>query len=193
AQQDNPDPTCLVPALAVGFGDLQKRAEQQKHEAALHQAKLEEISDKLSKLNRQHALDNHGRLIEFKRRNKEQSFRILRLMKMMQIVRYRGQTLRGEEEMIRVRLERMTQELDKPGQLQRKAQDLWAQAQNLMVQRLRLHRTPLGTVRYEVTSNEEFEKCVNILDNYQAGLSQLTSVMQQDLQEVQKQLGNNTT
>ncbi|KAJ1654197.1 hypothetical protein IWQ61_005831 [Dispira simplex] len=193
AQQDNPDPTCLVPALAVGFGDLQKRAEQQKHEAELHTAKLEEISAKLSQLNNKHTLENLAKLVEFKRRNQEQSYRILKLMKMMQIVRYSGQTLRPEEEMIRVRLERIMNELVKPGQLQRKTQDLWAQAQSLLVQRQRLHHTPLGTVRYEVTSNEDLEKCVNILDNYQAGLSQLTSVMQQDLQDVQKQLANTTT
>ncbi|KAJ1972359.1 hypothetical protein H4R34_005435 [Dimargaris verticillata] len=57
AQQANPDPTCLVPALAVGFDDLKRRADQQQQEVQAHQAKLAEIGDKLAHLNTKYTVD----------------------------------------------------------------------------------------------------------------------------------------
>lgn len=40
AQRDNPDPSCMVPVLALGFPDLKKRIEMQSDQSALHLEKL---------------------------------------------------------------------------------------------------------------------------------------------------------
>ncbi|KAJ1973039.1 hypothetical protein H4R35_004339 [Dimargaris xerosporica] len=187
AQQANPDPTCLVPALAIGFEDLKRRADQQQQEAQAHQVKLAEIGDTLAHLNTKHTVDTVAKIAEFRRRHREQLHRILRLMKLLQVLRYRGQTLRPEEEIMRVRLEALLNELVKPGQLQRKAQDLWAQSQNLLLMQKsrQVYSTPFGHIRYEVTNPTDLENCVNLLDNYQAGLARMTALVQQDLADTQ--------
>ncbi|KAJ1921311.1 hypothetical protein IWQ60_006785 [Tieghemiomyces parasiticus] len=192
AQQDNPDRTCLVPALAVGFEDLRKRAEQQRAESEAHAAKAEEIAQKLTQLQTRHQVDTQSKLTEYRRRNQEQSQRIQRLMKLAQVVRFRGQTLRPEEEIMRVRLERMQGELSRPGQLQRRAQDLWTQTQSLLAATNRVAQTRHGNIRYEVANDVDLETCVNLLDNYQAGLTQLTGVMQKDIKDTKALLEGRT-
>ncbi|RKP36716.1 nucleoporin complex subunit 54-domain-containing protein [Dimargaris cristalligena] len=187
AQLENPDPTCLVPALAVGFEDLRKRMDQQETEATAHITKLDEISEKLTQLRHLHQVETLARLAEFRRRNQEHAYRIQRLVKMVQVLRFRGQTLRPEEEVVRVRLEAMLNELTRPGQLQRRSQDLWTQTQTGLAQRRgqgnggRVCATQHGNIRYEVASDVDLETCVNLLDNYQAGLTQFTGIVQQHL------------
>ncbi|KAJ1972358.1 hypothetical protein H4R34_005434 [Dimargaris verticillata] len=110
-------------------------------------------------------------------------------MKLLQVLRYRGQTLRPEEEMMRVRLGALLNKMVKPGQLQlqRRAQDLWAQFQNLLLlQKSRqVYSTPFGHICYEVTNPADLENCINLLDNYQVGLARMTTLMQKDLADTQ--------
>jgi nuclear pore complex protein Nup54 len=40
AVRENPDPTCLVPVLAIGFDDLRQRVDAQSQETASHQDKI---------------------------------------------------------------------------------------------------------------------------------------------------------
>ncbi|KAJ7188464.1 hypothetical protein C8R46DRAFT_1341205 [Mycena filopes] len=43
AVRENPDPTCLVPAIAVGFDDLRQRVDAQGQQAAAHQERLKDL------------------------------------------------------------------------------------------------------------------------------------------------------
>lgn len=40
ACENNPDPSCMVPVLAVGFEDLEKRSANQRQDVELHQEAL---------------------------------------------------------------------------------------------------------------------------------------------------------
>ena len=61
ALQENPEPERLYPVLAVGFGELQMRANAQLTEAARQRAKLAELAKKVEALQHKHELSNSVR------------------------------------------------------------------------------------------------------------------------------------
>ncbi|KAJ3127382.1 hypothetical protein HK101_005585, partial [Irineochytrium annulatum] len=105
AMQDNPDPSCMVPVLAVGFEDIKKRIAQQDEANRAHRAKLEEIDSKLDSLERKHQLETTVKLDEFRRRHTELARRVLFVMRRVHVLRNKGYPIRAEEEALRVRLE----------------------------------------------------------------------------------------
>lgn len=79
AQRKNPDPTTLVPVLAIGFDDILKRMEIQSKQLELHQEKLRETADRLASVQRQYELGTLVKLEEHKRRHTEFTQRLLRV------------------------------------------------------------------------------------------------------------------
>ncbi|KAG2173712.1 hypothetical protein INT43_005132 [Umbelopsis isabellina] len=92
AMRNNPDPSCMVPALAVGFDDVRKRMESQYRQCAIYKSRLEvkgadflklcwtvlsyafdsilqAMTAKLEQLQRKHTLETLTRLAEHKRRH----------------------------------------------------------------------------------------------------------------------------
>ena len=55
-------PFSYVPALAVGFGDLQKRVEAQKAQATAHTEKIKELKTRITTLANSHSTTNTPRL-----------------------------------------------------------------------------------------------------------------------------------
>ncbi|KAJ1558846.1 hypothetical protein HK096_002259 [Nowakowskiella sp. JEL0078] len=131
AMNDNPDPSCMVPALAIGFGDIKKRMEQQEAFNLAHKAKLQEIRERLDKIERDRHLETAMKLKEFQRRHMQLAARVLLLMKKIQILRNLGYSIRAEEESLRVRLEAMSLQLKKPSQFRGRISELVAQVQML--------------------------------------------------------------
>ncbi|KAK3837667.1 MAG: nucleoporin complex subunit 54-domain-containing protein [Linnemannia elongata] len=180
ALQECPDRECMVPALAVGFDDLKKRMEAQNDMTEMQRIKLEEIEAKMSQITQFHMLQTASKVREFKRRHIQLAQRVLTLMKRVQILRNRGVPLRADEEILRVRLENALEQLRNPAHFRGKITELWAQLQILKDSK-RLH--PAGN--YEVSDEAQLEGISKVLQDHQAGLHQMTMVLQQDMQDIE--------
>ncbi|KAG0070399.1 hypothetical protein BGZ89_000736 [Linnemannia elongata] len=180
ALQECPDRECMVPALAVGFDDLKKRMEAQNDMTEMQRIKLEEIEAKMSQITQFHLLQTASKVREFKRRHIQLAQRVLTLMKRVQILRNRGVPLRADEEVLRVRLENALEQLRNPAHFRGKITELWAQLQILKDSK-RLH--PAGN--YEVSDEAQLEGISKVLQDHQAGLHQMTMVLQQDMQDIE--------
>jgi len=129
AQKNNPDSSCMVPALAIGFDGIKKRMAEQSKQTNAHEAKLKELSDKVEKLRQKHLLETTGKLEEYRRRHLSLAHRTLKIMKQVYILRNRGYSIRPEEETLKVRLENLATNLRKSSQFRGRVEELWAHLQ----------------------------------------------------------------
>lgn len=80
AQAANPDRTTMVPALAIGFDDVQKRMEQQEKLSQAHADKLLQIQEILKKIQHKDIVETANKLTEYKRRHMEAAQRVIKVM-----------------------------------------------------------------------------------------------------------------
>ncbi|KAA1113573.1 hypothetical protein PGT21_033716 [Puccinia graminis f. sp. tritici] len=80
AKRNNPDPSRLVPTLAIGFEDLSKRVTVQQKQAQVHLLKLGEISNRLNEIARKHNLETSSRLHKLKTEQVKLSTRLMGLV-----------------------------------------------------------------------------------------------------------------
>jgi nuclear pore complex protein Nup54 len=129
AQKNNPDSSCMVPAIAIGFDGIKKRMAEQSKQTSAHEAKLKELADKVEKLRQKHLLETTGKLEEYRRRHLSLAHRTLKIMKQVYILRNRGYSIRPEEETLKVRLENLATSLRKSSQFRGRVEELWAHLQ----------------------------------------------------------------
>ena len=96
-QNDNPDPSRMIPVLANGFSDLHSRARWEDEVISAHTSKLAELNDKSSNLLRDLDIDLTAKLIAAQQRHQTLSLRLLKIMKGMEILRRSGSKLSPTE------------------------------------------------------------------------------------------------
>lgn len=96
-QNDNPDPSRMVPVLANGFGDLHARSRWEDDVIRAHTDKLSELHEKTSKLLRDLDIDLTAKLIAAQQRHQSLSLRLLKIMKGMEVLRRSGTKLSASE------------------------------------------------------------------------------------------------
>ena len=96
-QNDNPDPSRLIPVLGNGFTDLYARARWEDDVIRAHTDKLNELHEKSSKLLRDLDIDLTAKLIAAQQRHQALSLRLLKIMKGMEILRRSGSKLTAAE------------------------------------------------------------------------------------------------
>jgi nuclear pore complex protein Nup54 len=69
----------MVPALAIGFDDVQKRLDQQHRLSEAHSAKLAEIQEILKKIQLKDMLETATKLAEYKRKHMEAAQRVIKV------------------------------------------------------------------------------------------------------------------
>ncbi|KAJ2234265.1 Nucleoporin nup57 [Coemansia sp. RSA 1722] len=192
AQNDNPDPLTLVPVVANGFDDLRKRVDSQSLQMQSYQERTAEVSDKLCAILQKHHSETTVRLTECRRRQAELSQRLLEFMKLLQLLRLRGQLLHPEEEVFRIRVEHLEKEMTRSGSLKQRLaelQDLTYRLQaNARRRREMLGLSGNGTAvdGFEVADETQLESVMKMLSEKQRGLAHLTQVVSQDAQSLEQ-------
>ncbi|KAI9189060.1 hypothetical protein H9P43_000487 [Blastocladiella emersonii ATCC 22665] len=125
AVKNNPDPTCLVPALAVGFKDLEKRMTLQDQHLKNMQYRLGEIAITCEKLHQRHLVDTATRAMEYRRKHTEQAARLLKLLAKIQVLRAAGVPMSLDEDAIRAQFEQLAMLLRKPTRYAGQVAQLW--------------------------------------------------------------------
>ncbi|KAJ2808871.1 hypothetical protein H4R20_000564 [Coemansia guatemalensis] len=191
ALSDNPDPSTLVPVLASGFEDLRKRVDSQSLQMQSYQERTSEVSAKLCDILQKHHSDTTVRLAECRRRQADLSQRLLEFMKLLQLLRLRGQLLHPEEELFRVRVEHLEKEVSRSGSLKQRLAELQDHIYRLQAN-ARRRRELLGLSGtghpgdgYEVADESQLESVMKVLGDKQRGLARMTQVVSQDAESIE--------
>ncbi|KAJ1905792.1 Nucleoporin nup57, partial [Coemansia sp. IMI 209127] len=191
AQSDNPDPSILVPVVANGFDDLRKRVDSQSLQIQSYQERSAEVADKLSSIFQKHHSETVVRLSECRRRQADLSQRLLEFMKLLQLLRLRGQLLSPEEEVFRVRVEHLEKEMSRSGSLKQRLAELQDHTYRLQAASRRrrelLGRSGSGCVAdgYEVADEAQLESVMKMLGEKQRGLARMTQIISLDAQSIE--------
>ncbi|CAO3610749.1 unnamed protein product [Cunninghamella echinulata] len=187
AQKNNPDPTCMVPVLAVGFDDILKRMEIQDQQSELHKNKLEEISQRLETVQRNYELGSQARLEEHKRRHIDLTQRLIRLLRLVQTLRYKGFPLNDGEMALQKNFQELASQSNSPDQLFNKMLHLWSQLQSIKKARLQaLGQYDENTLcTWETLNENDTNRIAKVLADEQQGLSHVINILKKDMEDVE--------
>ncbi|KAF9453387.1 hypothetical protein P691DRAFT_64531 [Macrolepiota fuliginosa MF-IS2] len=190
AVRENPDPSCHVPVLAVGFDDLRTRVEAQNKKSEEHQQHLENVKTRLESLTTQHTLSNSSRLLRAAVAQTQLTQKLLKFVQHLHLLipSVRSSSIRPEEEQLRSILEEVEDELRR-GRMKGKLNELWALlgAVNAAKERART-----GTGEWAVVDEDGLTHLTQILSEQQAGLAHLTKILQKAMKDVGIIVGTNT-
>ncbi|RKP20600.1 hypothetical protein ROZALSC1DRAFT_27923, partial [Rozella allomycis CSF55] len=172
ALKDSPDTSCMVPVLAVGVEDLQKRQVFQEKCFDLYQSKLSELVNKIDNIQRIMSVDTKTKIEVYKKRHLEISYRLLQL----QVIKNKSLPLTIEEENLRKRLEHMSVALSSN-----------ANSVKVSVQELQVKAEMLKPQIYVSNSlNEDsLSQIHKILQEQQEGISCLIKVVKDDSKRIE--------
>ncbi|KAL7414656.1 nucleoporin complex subunit 54-domain-containing protein [Mrakia frigida] len=210
AQRENPDPSTMVPALAIGFDDIRKRTDAQMKMAGAHWNKLQEISTRLSTLSQSSSLSLTLRLSRASLLQTQLSHRTLLLIRHLHLLipTLRSSSIRREEEQLLLRLEALMSELQGGagggfgggggGSVKGRMMELWALVGQVRGER---ERDRLAGGRGEgagagggegggkegwaVVDEEAMERLAAIISDQQTALAHLTKVLKEDLAAIE--------
>ncbi|KAJ3303861.1 U4/U6 small nuclear ribonucleoprotein Prp4 [Kappamyces sp. JEL0829] len=189
AQMDNPDPSCMVPVLAVGFEGLKTRLEIQDAQLKIHKEKIQEFKSRLEKVERAHTVETIVKIEQYKRKQSQIAHKILQLMKAVQILRNKGYSLRAEEEAFMTRLISMDRDLAKPSVFRGRINEIYAHVQqqkdaNRLV--LGAYGSSSGDEGFTLADPEALKPVIQALEEIGKGLAQLTQVINEDDATIEK-------
>ncbi|KAG9005902.1 hypothetical protein FRB90_010144, partial [Tulasnella sp. 427] len=190
AVRENPDPTCLVPVLALGFEDVKKRADAQAANAKAQQQQLDELASRLEAMAQKHALMTSVRAQKAAQAQTQIKQRITSLVQHLHfmIPTVRSSSIRPEEEALRAALESIDEELKRPGGLGRmkgKLSELWTAVGALGAMRERARKAGEEFGGWQVRDEASLNELAQILHNEQQGLLHLTNILKDDIADVE--------
>ena len=156
-----------MPALAIGFDDLQKRVEAQRSQASAHQAKLDELKKRIAALSNAHSTTNAPRLQRALAVQTQLQQRLVRLVQHLHLLipSVRSSSIRPEEESLRSTLESLEEEIRKPGgvgRLKGKLSELWAVIGAIEAARERERKSGENTVEWAVVDSDGLQRLAQV-------------------------------
>ncbi|KAF7725366.1 hypothetical protein EC973_009633 [Apophysomyces ossiformis] len=184
AQKANPDPTCMVPTLAVGFGDVMKRMDAQAKQAEAHEAKLNELDAKVKKIQQSSTVDATAKINEYKQKHMELSQRVVRILKQAMVLGHKGQSITQEEEEIRARFENLQDQVRRSEQFHGKLSQMWAQLQWIKESGRKYGKID-GVDEWDAVRTEDMQEITKILEEQQRGIQHVIETLQKDAAEIE--------
>jgi len=127
AMAKNPDKRSMVPVLAQGFDDLKKRRENQTAQRKAQEEKIQIITSHIEdRLIEQQLFQD--KLNEYRLTLATNLKRILHILSRLEYLRRKSQPLNRNEEHLISQLERMKEELNRPGQYMTRLNELLSTA-----------------------------------------------------------------
>ncbi|KAG8900049.1 hypothetical protein FRB99_006281 [Tulasnella sp. 403] len=191
ALQDNPDPSRLVPVLALGFEDLKKRVDAQTASAKNQQQQLSELTKRLEAISQKHTLSSSLRAQKAAAAQTQLKQRITALVRHLHLLipTVRSSSILPAEEALRSALENIDEELKRPGGLGRmkgKLNELWTAVAALAAMRERARKAGIeGPTGWAVVDEDGLNELSQILHNEQQGLAHLTKILNDDMADVE--------
>ncbi|KAJ8700611.1 hypothetical protein PTI98_003624 [Pleurotus ostreatus] len=195
AVRENPDPSCHVPVLAVGFDDLRQRVEAQAQKASEQQEQLKKLKTGLSNLTQRHSLSNSSRLLRAASSQTQIMHRLLTLIQHLHLLipSLRSSAIRPEEEELRGKLEEIEEEL-KRGRGKGKINELWALVGAINAAKERATGGGSNSSgEWVVVDEEGLSQIAGVLSEQQAGLIHLTKILQKAIKDLNVIMGRGSS
>lgn len=179
----------VVPALAVGFSDIQKRVQLQEQQVMAYRVRMHEIVNKLRELSQKHDLSATVKISEAILRHLELARRCLALAAKVQVLKGRGYALQPEEENLKQRLKELLKQLNDPGVFGR-MNELWARMTFIREKAKSIEERQNGIITgiNWRKDEEQLDKIIKVLNDQHSGISYVIHVLKNDLNEVEKTL-----
>lgn len=113
AKLENPDPNRFIPVPLIGFSSLNERFELQEQEINQQRNRMKILANDVSALERS-IESTKAKLEEARKRNVPIRARILRAMVYLDVMKKKGFSIQPEEDDLRAKLEKISQELNAP-------------------------------------------------------------------------------
>ncbi|KAG9284848.1 hypothetical protein G9A89_003771 [Geosiphon pyriformis] len=179
AQKENPDPSCLVPVLSIGFDGVKKRIEFEQKFSEMCKTKLEELERQIKNMQDKHHMENLVKIDQCKQKTLEITQRMITVMKQLHLKKLQGKAFRPEDERTQAELERIQQRLQRPLQ---KLEQLNTQASIMKVQM----SSQIPTQKYNVVDERQLGSIIEVLADEQQGITHLINTVQRDSEDVQE-------
>ncbi|KAF7290420.1 C2H2-type domain-containing protein [Mycena chlorophos] len=208
AAKENPDPSCLIPTLAVGYEDLRLRVDGQTATSTQHATQLTELKKRIADLSLSQNT-NHTRALQLAAAHVRLYQKLLGVVVHLHLLipAVRGGAVRIEEENIRGMLEEIradvgvgaaqgngnggSRAMAHAGRLRAKIAELWALVGALSAAR-DTSSNAQATGEWKVVDEEGLARIAQILSEQQAGLVHLTKILQKDLKDLAVVLGKSS-
>lgn len=180
----------VVPALAVGFSDIQKRVQLQEQQVMAYRVRMHEIVNKLGELSQKHDLSTTIKISEATLRHLELARRSLALAAKVQVLKGRGYALQSEEENLKQRLKELSIKINDPSVFGR-MNELWARMTFIREKAKSIEKEREGGIMISINwrkDEEQLEKIAKVLSDQHAGISYVIHILKGDLSEVEKTL-----
>ncbi|QSL66187.1 hypothetical protein MERGE_000562 [Pneumocystis wakefieldiae] len=180
----------VVPALAVGFSDIQKRVQLQEQQIITYRVRMHEIINKLKEISQKHDLSTTVKISDTTLRHLELSRRSLALAAKVQILKGRGYALQPEEENLKQRLIELSKSLNDPGVFG-KINELWARMTFVREKAKSIEEARQGKIIMNINwrrDEEQLDKITKVLSDQHAGILYVVNILKNDLNEVDKAL-----
>ncbi|ORE11480.1 hypothetical protein BCV72DRAFT_106694 [Rhizopus microsporus var. microsporus] len=184
AQKANPDPKTLVPALAIGFDDVQKRLDMQSKLSEAHSEKLKELEQVLTKIQTSCLTATISKLDECKQRHMELAQRLVKFLKYAQVLRNKGLSITPDEEAMRTRLENIQEQLQKSELFRGKLNQLWAQLQ-LIKESGRKYGKIDGVEEWHAVSEQHMDEITKNLNEQNKGIQHVIDILHTDTTDIE--------
>lgn len=168
----NPDTKNLVPVLAVGFKDLQIRRELQNKQRQEQEEVMRKIEANIEEQQYKQQVFL-GKLTEYRKTIAHNILRILRLLGRAEYIRRKGQPLNRNEEHLFSQLDKMRDELHRPGQETARLHELDS---NVKASRLNADE-----IEYPALDKETIENIQEILAHYVKALTSVVKDVNRDV------------
>ncbi|KAF8336870.1 nucleoporin complex subunit 54-domain-containing protein [Cantharellus anzutake] len=191
AVRDNPLPSRLVLAHAIGFEDLKKRIAAQKAQTEAQLAGMKMLKQEINKMTEAHVLKTSPRLSTLSHAQADLQSRITKLVHHLHlfIPSIRSTPIQQDEELLRSKLESIETELRGPGGLGRiggRVGELWGLVGRVKASR-EAGKTSLDREGgWAVIDERAFEEIKLILAEEQHGLKFLTELLRTALEDISR-------
>ncbi|KAG1456628.1 hypothetical protein G6F56_006787 [Rhizopus delemar] len=168
----------MVPALAIGYEDVQKRIDQQNKLSDAHNGKLKELETVMNKIKDIHLSKTNMRINESKQRFMDIAQRLLWFMKYGQVIRRKGLSITAEEEAMLARLENVEDQLQRSEISHGKLNRLWAQLQ--LVKESRRKYGTIDHVEWNNVSDEQMREMTKNLNEQNNAIERVVQMVKTD-------------
>ncbi|KAL0073776.1 nucleoporin complex subunit 54-domain-containing protein [Phycomyces blakesleeanus] len=183
AIRNNPDPSCMVPVLVVGFDDLLKRINIQNEQTTLHREKVQEAQERLAMAEHQLVLNTKVKMQAHWRRSMDLTKRLLRLMRYSQVLRFSGTPLYKTEETLQKQMEKLSSKTDGVEHMQAKINML-----SFKLQAIKRERESREASNNEVWKSADEGGALNIakiLETMQQEMKTVIDILQKDCDDIE--------
>lgn len=128
---NNEDPSCLIPVLVSGPGELKRRLETALRESHQHADLLKALRSSLVDLQTKHANFNAQRVADCKKRQQIIAHRILKVIRQYHVLRNQNHVLKPEEETLKQQFDNLITQIKRPALLTGKLLELKARLEQI--------------------------------------------------------------